>query len=59
MDGKQKTFELVGSSEANPIEGKVSNESPLGMAFIGHKVGEEVEVTVPSGVMKYKIIEIK
>lgn len=59
MDGVQKTFEMVGSNEANPLEGKISNESPLGQAFLGRGVGEEVEVEVPSGTMAYKIIEIK
>ncbi|HBP00312.1 MAG: Transcription elongation factor GreA [Candidatus Uhrbacteria bacterium GW2011_GWF2_41_16] len=58
-NGKQKTFEIVGSNEANPLEGKISNESPLGQAFLGHAVGTFVEVTVPFGVMQYKIIEIK
>jgi len=58
-DGKKKTFEIVGSSEADPMSGKISNESPLGQAFLGHGVGEMVEIAVPSGAMKYKIVEIK
>ena len=58
MNGTQKTYEMVGSSEANPLDGKISNESPLGQAFIGHGVADVVEVTVPSGVMSYTIIEI-
>lgn len=54
----KKTFQIVGSNEANPIEGKISNESPLGQAFIGRSVGEEVAVEVPSGTMTYKITNI-
>ncbi len=55
--GEQK-FTIVGASESNPIQGFISNESPLGMAFIGRKKGEDIEVKTPSGVMKYKILEI-
>lgn len=58
-DGKIKEFTIVGSKEANPSEGKISNESPLATAFLGHKAGDEVEVEIPSGKMKYDIIEIK
>lgn len=59
MNGVQKTFEMVGSNEADPLVGKISNESPLGQAFLGRGAGEQVEVEVPSGTMSYKIIEIK
>jgi transcription elongation factor GreA len=60
VDAKQ-TFEyrIVGSAEANPAELKLSNESPVGKAIIGHKKGETVEVTTPRGSLKYKILEIK
>lgn len=58
VNGGEKTFELVGSNEANPLEGKISNESPIGQAFIGHGVGDEVDVAVPSGSMRYSIIQI-
>lgn len=54
-----KTFCLVGSSEADPLLGKISNESPIGKAFIGRKAGEEVEILTPSGAISYKIISIK
>jgi transcription elongation factor GreA len=56
-----KTFEykIVGSAEANPSENKLSNESPVGKAIIGHKKGETVEVTAPRGSLKFKILEIK
>lgn len=57
--GEEKTFQVVGSTEADPMAGKISNESPIGQAFIGHKVGEKVEITVPSGAIVYTIKEIK
>jgi len=53
-------YHIVGSAEANPAEQKLSNESPVGKAIIGHKKGETVEVTTPRGsVVKFKIMEIK
>lgn len=58
-DSEQKTFQLVGSSEAGPLEGKISNESPMGQAFLGHTVGDVVEITTPAGIVNYKIVEIK
>lgn len=57
-DGKKKTFSLVGSNEANPLEGKISNESPIGMAFLGAKPGESIEFQAPSGKIQYRILEI-
>jgi len=56
-----KSFEyhIVGSAEANPAEMKLSNESPVGKAIMGHKKGDVVEVAAPRGAMKYKIMEIK
>ena len=53
-------YHIVGSAEANPAELKLSNESPVGKAIIGHKKGETVEVVTPRGAkLKYKILEIK
>lgn len=57
-DGQQK-YTIVGSTEANPDEGKISNESPIGRALMGKKKGEEVEVTVPSGKLVYKITHLE
>jgi transcription elongation factor GreA len=56
-----KTFEyhIVGSAEANPAENKLSNESPVGKAIIGHKKGDVVEVSAPRGSLKFKVLEIK
>lgn len=60
-DKKKQKFEftIVGSEDANPIEGKISNESPLGEAFLDHKQGDEIEVLTPKGKVKYKIVKIK
>ncbi|MBI2473569.1 transcription elongation factor GreA [Candidatus Uhrbacteria bacterium] len=57
-EGNKKTYSLVGSNEANPLEGKISNESPIGMAFLGHKKGDKVEFQAPSGMIKYTIVDI-
>lgn len=58
-NGKKLTFTIVGSEEANPSLGKISNESPLGEAFLGKKVDETVEVETPGGRVKYKILFLK
>lgn len=58
VNGVEKIFVMVGSTEADPIQGKISNESPLGMALIGRRLGETIAVTVPSGIIEYKIIQI-
>lgn len=52
-------YHIVGSAEANPAEHKLSNESPVGKAIIGHKKGEVVEVSAPRGSLKFKILDIK
>lgn len=52
-------YTLVGSAEADPTELKISNESPVGEAILGQKVGSTIEVHVPAGVLRYKIVEIK
>lgn len=59
VNGAEKTFSIVGESEANPMEGKISNVSPLGVAFLGHTAGDTVEVEVPSGKMVYNIVRMK
>ncbi|UZW14028.1 transcription elongation factor GreA [Clostridium pasteurianum] len=51
-------FLIVGSAEADPLKNKISNESPIGSALIGKKVGEIVEVQVPDGINKFEILEI-
>lgn len=52
-------FKIVGSTEANSLQGKISNESPLGKALIGAKVGDEISVEAPAGMMNYKILKIE
>ena len=52
-------FTIVGSNEADPANFKISNESPLGKAFMGHVAGDAVKVSTPKGVIEYKIISIK
>lgn len=58
-DNNIEIFSIVGSAEAKPQEGKISNESPLGRAFLGKKAGDEVEIKTPGGIVKYKIIKIE
>jgi transcription elongation factor GreA len=57
-DGKKKEFQVVGTVEADPLEGKISDESPLGKAVIGKKVGDEVEIVTPAETATYKVTEI-
>ena len=59
LDTKEESeFTIVGSTEANPAESKISNESPIGNALIGRKKGETVEVAVPDGILRFKILKI-
>lgn len=52
-------YHIVGSTEANPESGKISNESPIGKALLGKKVGEEIDVEIPAGVITYKILKVE
>ncbi len=58
-NGESYEFNIVGSAEADPSNQRISNESPLGRALIGHKKGETVDVSTPRGVVKYKIDAIR
>ncbi|MFO8035528.1 MAG: transcription elongation factor GreA [Anaerolineales bacterium] len=58
QDNKKETFTIVGRAEADPVEGKISNESPLGSALLGHSKGDEVDVLAPGGVFTVKIQKI-
>ena len=53
-----ETFTIVGSEEADPVGGKISNESPMGQAFLGKAVGDKVEIKTPGGVEPYKVAKI-
>jgi transcription elongation factor GreA len=58
-DGETDEYEIVGSAEADPANNRLSNESPVGQAVLGHKKGEVVEVAAPSGSIKLQIVSIK
>jgi transcription elongation factor GreA len=59
QDDTEEHYTIVGSAEANPGEGRISNESPMGKALLDKRVGDEVEVEAPAGTLKLKILEIK
>ena len=56
---KAEEFTIVGAAEANPKEGLISNESPLGQALLDHRTGDEVEVKAPAGVLRFRIVKLK
>ena len=58
-DGQQSKYVIVGSNEANPATGLISNESPMGKAFLDRKVGEMTIVTTPKGKVEFKIVSIE
>lgn len=53
-----ETYHLVGAAEADPAEGRISNESPLGRALLGKKVGDTVSVSAPNGLIKFRVVKI-
>lgn len=57
-NSKEVKYTLVGAVEANPLEGKISNESPIGQQLMNKKLGEVVEITTPKGSIKYEVTEI-
>ena len=57
--GKEVTYHIVGSTEANSLKGKISNESPVGRALIGAKTGDIVRVETPGGELEYQVLEIQ
>lgn len=59
MDGDRVTYEIVSSNEASPLEGKISNMAPIGLALIGAKKGDTVTANTPGGGIKIKVLEIK
>ena len=56
--GREMEYKIVGSNESNPSQGKISDESPVGMALLGHSVGDVVEVETPAGVFGFKVLDI-
>lgn len=59
VNGNEKKYTIVSFNEVNPIEGKISNESPLGVAFLGKKKGAKVIVETPKGKMEYDILKVQ
>ena len=57
--GDEETYQIVGSQEANPMEGRISDDSPFGKGLFGHKAGEVVEIEAPAGMLKFEIIKIE
>lgn len=56
--GEESEYTIVGTAEADPTENKISNESPVGKAILGQKAGDVIEVSVPAGVIKFKVVNI-
>jgi transcription elongation factor GreA len=54
-----ETYTIVGAAEANPRDGLISNESPLGQALLDHKPGDDVDVRAPAGTLRFRIVKIK
>ena len=58
LDGEEETYTIVGAVEAKPSAGRISNESPVGRALLGHRVGDEVTIETPAATMKARILRI-
>lgn len=58
-DGDEETYTIVGSAEADPFEGKISNDSPMAKSLLGHEKGTEVTVSTPGGDMQVKIVSVE
>ena len=58
-DGFEETYEIVGSQEANPREGRISDDSPVGRGLRGHKAGETVSISAPAGELKFEILSVQ
>ncbi|GAA0601871.1 transcription elongation factor GreA [Virgibacillus siamensis] len=57
-NGEEETYTIVGSAEADPFEGKISNDSPMAKSLLGHEIGTEVSVTTPGGDIQVEIIKV-
>jgi transcription elongation factor GreA len=58
-DGDEETYTIVGSAEADPFEGKISNDSPIAKSLMGKQIGDQVTVQTPGGDMSVKIVSVK
>ena len=56
---EEESYQVVGSQEADPMNGRISEDSPFGKALLGNAVGDEVQVEAPAGVLRYRILEIQ
>ena len=56
---EEESYQVVGSQEADPMNGRISEDSPFGKALLGKAVGDEVQVEAPAGVLRYRILEIQ
>lgn len=59
VEGEDEEFHIVGDPEADPLANKISHKSPLGELIVGKKIGDEFEYSIPTGKIKYKILDIK
>lgn len=59
VNGKKATYTVVGPVEADPLEGKISNESPIGAALMGKKIGDDVVIETPKGKITYNVTDVK
>lgn len=57
--GDEEVYQIVGSQEANPMQGRISDDSPFGRGLLGHRVGEIVDVEAPAGILKFEILKIE
>jgi len=57
--GEEETYHIVGSQETDPMNGRISEDSPFGKALLGKVVGDEVEVEAPMGILRYKVLDIQ
>ncbi len=58
IDGEEETYTIVGAVEARPADGKISNESPIGRALLGRKIGDVVDIRTPVSVLKARVVSI-
>ncbi len=58
-EGDEETYQIVGSAEADPFEGKISNDSPMAKSLLGHEIGEKITVVTPGGEMNVKIVKVE
>ena len=57
-DDEEEEYKIVGTVEADPMNNRISNESPVGKAIIGHKAGDIVDIEVPTGIVQYEIVKV-